>query len=40
MVKRPVDYLSGAETDKLLSDIISNEGLIKPLVLAIARAAK
>lgn len=36
-IKRPVDYLTGAETTELLKNIMLNEDLIKPLVFEIAQ---
>jgi tripartite-type tricarboxylate transporter receptor subunit TctC len=39
-LKRPVDYLPGAETRALLEGVLSSRGRIGPLVLEIARGAK
>jgi tripartite-type tricarboxylate transporter receptor subunit TctC len=34
---RPIDYLDGVETTNLLSDILTSEGQIKPIVLEISQ---
>jgi len=39
-IKRPVNYLTGAETDKLLKNIMLNEAQIKPLVFEIAQSSR